>query len=109
MKTLVIGVDSRQYSFRFRSNPEFYEAVRQPIDLARIQAKIKAGEYENVDQMAADINLLVANTKAFYPASTTEFAKAVELQEVFDRERGLLQAITTASTESTSSSADSIG
>nr|CAH8840900.1 unnamed protein product [Trichobilharzia regenti] len=90
-----------------RSHADYYEAVREPMDLARIQAKIKASDYESVDQMATDINLIVANTKAFYPASTTEFAKAVELQDVFDRERQLLQAITTKSTDSTTSSTTS--
>ncbi|KAH8861046.1 Protein polybromo-1 [Schistosoma japonicum] len=90
-----------------RSHADYYEAVREPMDLARIQAKIKACEYESVDQMATDINLIVANTKSFYPASTTEFAKAVELQDVFDHERQLLQVITTRSTDSTASSASS--
>ncbi|VDO99835.1 unnamed protein product [Schistosoma curassoni] len=79
------------------------------MDLARIQAKIKACEYESVDQMATDVNLIVANTKAFYPASTTEFAKAVELQDVFDHERQVLQSITTKSTDSTTSSTSSSG
>ncbi|TPP39754.1 Protein polybromo-1 [Fasciola gigantica] len=87
-----------------RSNPEYYDSVREPIDLARIQAKIKSGEYETVDNMAADINLMVANTKTFYPASTTEFAKAVELQEMFETERNKLQAVANASTASTTSS-----
>ncbi|CAH8475965.1 unnamed protein product [Schistosoma turkestanicum] len=90
-----------------RSNADYYEAVREPMDLARIQAKIKACEYESVEQMATDINLIVANTKSFYPASTTEFAKAVELQDVFDHERQVLQAITTKSTDSTASSTSS--
>ncbi|OON18820.1 Bromodomain protein, partial [Opisthorchis viverrini] len=90
-----------------RSNPEYYEAVKEPIDLARIQAKIKSEEYENVDNMAVDIYLLVANTKAFYPASTAEFAKAVELQEVFDRERQKVQALAAASAASSTSSASS--
>lgn len=79
------------------------------MDLARIQAKIKAGEYETVDNMAADINLIVANTKTFYSASTTEFSKAVELQEVFETERNKLQAVANASTASTTSSIGSSG
>ncbi|CAL8082046.1 unnamed protein product [Calicophoron daubneyi] len=92
---------------RHRSNPEYYELVREPVDLARIQAKIKSGEYDSVDNMASDISLMVANTKAFYPASTTEFAKAVELQEVFDKERQKVQFLVAASTASTASSRSS--
>ncbi|CAH8519270.1 unnamed protein product [Dicrocoelium dendriticum] len=90
-----------------RSNAEYYEAVKELMDLARVQAKIKSSEYESIDDMAADINLIVANTKAFYPASTTEFAKAVELQEVFDKERYRVQALVAASSASTASSASS--
>lgn len=59
--------------------------------------------------MASDINLLVANTKAFYPVTTMEFAKAVELQELFERERQVLQTLTVKSTASTTSSTNSSG
>ncbi|KAF7257005.1 hypothetical protein EG68_05957 [Paragonimus skrjabini miyazakii] len=90
-----------------RSNAEYYETIKEPIDLARIQSKIKADEYETVEQMAADISLLIENTKSFYPASTIEYSLAVELREVFDKERQKILTLAAASNVSTSSSVSS--
>ena len=49
-----------------RSAADYYEAVSSPIDLLKIQNKIKSDEYEDVEQMSSDIQLLVANAKTYY-------------------------------------------
>lgn len=40
--------------------------VANPIDLLRIQQKLKTDEYEDVDQLTVDVDLMVSNAKAFY-------------------------------------------
>ena len=50
----------------FRSVPDYYSTVADPIDMATIQQKIKVQEYEDVEQMSTDIELLVNNAKSFY-------------------------------------------
>ena len=36
------------------------------MDMLRIQQKIKMDEYEDLEQMSADVDLMVTNAKAFY-------------------------------------------
>lgn len=40
--------------------------VTNPIDLLKIQQKLKTEEYDDVDDMHADMELLVSNAKSFY-------------------------------------------
>ena len=50
----------------FRTEPDYYIAITNPIDMVAIQQKVKSGEYEDVDQMTADVELLVSNAKTYY-------------------------------------------
>jgi hypothetical protein len=46
--------------------PDYFKAVKQPIDITRIQQKIKTEEYDSFDAFCADIALLIDNAKVFY-------------------------------------------
>lgn len=49
-----------------RQEPGYYEVVSNPIDLLKVQQKLKTDEYRDMDDLAADIQLMVNNAKAFY-------------------------------------------
>lgn len=49
-----------------RQDPTYYDVVSNPIDLLKIQQKIKTDEYEDVEDMATDVELMVNNAKSFY-------------------------------------------
>lgn len=66
-----------------RQEPSYYELVSNPIDLLRIQQKLKTDTYEDVDELTADIELLVNNAKAFYKPDSEEYADATVLLEIF--------------------------
>ncbi|XP_039291348.1 protein polybromo-1 isoform X3 [Nilaparvata lugens] len=66
-----------------RQEPSYYEVVTNPIDLLKVQQKIKTDEYEHVEQLQADIELLVNNTKAFYKRQSPEYKDATELMDLF--------------------------
>ena len=49
-----------------RTDPEYYDIVSQPIDLLKIHHKVRNEEYDDIDQLTQDIELMVNNAKAFY-------------------------------------------
>ncbi|XP_062616162.1 protein polybromo-1-like [Saccostrea cucullata] len=67
-----------------RAVPDYYEVVATPIDLRKIQQKLKMEEYEDIDQLTTDVELMVNNAKLYYKKSSQEFKDAAELLEVYN-------------------------
>lgn len=68
-----------------RQEPAYYDVVSNPIDLLRIQQKIRTDEYEDLEQMTVDIELLVKNAKTFYQPDSTEYKDACTLWELYQK------------------------
>ncbi|XP_063896085.1 protein polybromo-1 isoform X8 [Helicoverpa armigera] len=66
-----------------RQEPQYYEVVSQPIDLLRVQQKLKTDTYEDIEELSADIELLVNNAKAFYKPDTVEYRDAIDLWKLY--------------------------
>ena len=58
-------------AFVYRAEPDYYDAVTTPMDLSMIQQKLKTEEYDDVEQMSADVQLIVSNAKAVYGVSSS--------------------------------------
>jgi hypothetical protein len=43
-----------------------YQVVTNPIALLKLQQKLKTDEYEDVEELTSDVQLMVNNAKAFY-------------------------------------------
>lgn len=50
----------------YRTAADYYDVVTTPIDLLKIQQKLKTEEYEDIDQLSADVLLMINNAKAYY-------------------------------------------
>ncbi|XP_065079040.1 protein polybromo-1 isoform X3 [Ochlerotatus camptorhynchus] len=67
-----------------RQEPSYYEVVANPIDLLKVQQKLKTEAYEDVDDLTTDIDLIVKNAKAFYKPDSPEYQDACQLMDVFN-------------------------
>ncbi|XP_066994132.2 protein polybromo-1 isoform X3 [Anabrus simplex] len=77
-----------------RQEPGYYErgaraktgerVVSNPIDLLKVQQKLKTDEYEDADELTSDIQLMVNNAKAFYKRTSQEYRDACDLWELFN-------------------------
>lgn len=57
--------------------------VSNPIDLLKVQQKLKTDEYNDIQDLESDIELIVNNTKAFYKKNTQEWKDVDELWNLF--------------------------
>ncbi|EDO33982.1 predicted protein, partial [Nematostella vectensis] len=67
-----------------RSSPEYYDVISTPIDLLKIQQRLKTDEYEDVGTFTADMELLLDNALKYYKPDSQEYQDATQLKQVFD-------------------------
>lgn len=73
-----------------RQEPSYYDIVSSPMDLIRVQQKLKTDAYEDIDDLTSDIELLVNNAKSFYKPDSAEYEDACTLLEIFKAKKAKL-------------------
>jgi protein polybromo-1 len=66
-----------------RSHPQYYDVIKTPIDLMRIQQKLKTDEYRSVHDFLHHVRLLLENARSFFGEGSEEVACVDQLETRF--------------------------
>lgn len=67
-----------------RFEPEYYEQVKEPIDVTTIQHKLKIPEYLTYDQFNDDFMMFIKNNLTYYKDESEEHKDMMKIQELFE-------------------------
>lgn len=72
--------------------PDYYEIIRKPVDIAKIQQRIEDEKYEDMDALERDFMHLCKNTQQYNEDGSLIFEDSIVLQSVFTNARERLEA-----------------
>merc|ERR1712059_246959 len=72
--------------------PDYYEIIRKPVDIAKIQQRIEDEKYEDMDALERDFMNLCKNTQQYNEDGSLIFEDSIVLQSVFTNARERLEA-----------------
>jgi len=71
--------------------PDYYEIIRKPVDIAKIQQRIEEDKYEDMDALERDFMVLCKNTQHYNEEGSLIFEDSIVLQSVFTNARERLE------------------
>merc|ERR1712154_550020 len=71
--------------------PDYYEIIRKPVDIAKIQKRIDEEHYEDMDGVEKDFMLMCKNTQQYNEDGSLIFEDSIVLQSVFTNARSRIE------------------
>merc|ERR1712226_702538 len=71
--------------------PDYYEIIRKPVDIAKIQQRIDDDKYDDMAALQRDFMLLCENTQKYHEDGSLIFEDSIVLQSVFTNARERLE------------------
>merc|ERR1712168_609117 len=71
--------------------PDYYEIIRKPVDIAKIQQRIEDDKYEDMDALERDFMTLCKNTQQYNEDGSLIFEDSIVLQSVFTNARSRIE------------------
>ncbi|KAL4070551.1 hypothetical protein J3A83DRAFT_4244024 [Scleroderma citrinum] len=65
--------------------PNYYEVIKNPMDLSTMGAKLEEGMYKDRFGFEADFRLMIANAKQYSPAGSYAHTEAIFLETFFEK------------------------
>ena len=78
-----------------KTYPQYYNVVKNPIDMETINKRIKNKFYKTLEEFSADVNLMFDNCKLYNNPKSVLYKDACNLQEIFMKVRNHIQAFVT--------------
>merc|ERR1719510_1552541 len=69
--------------------PDYYEVIRRPVDICKIQVKIDDGKYDDLDALQRDYMVLCTNAQNYNQEGSLIYQDSIVLQSVFTNAREL--------------------
>ena len=70
-----------------KTYPQYYNVVKNPIDMETINKRIKSKVYKTLEEFSADVNLMFDNCKLYNNPKSVLYKDACNLQEIFMKVR----------------------
>lgn len=70
-----------------KKNPQYYEKIKNPIDLSTIESNVENGVYDRPVLFDSDINRLFSNALGYYGNDSPEATITMQLQTVYARKK----------------------
>ena len=70
-----------------KTYPQYYNVVKNPIDMETINKRIKSKFYKTLEEFSADVNLMFDNCKLYNNPTSVLYKDACNLQEIFMKVR----------------------
>lgn len=70
-----------------KKNPQYYEKIKNPIDLPTIETNVEKGAYGRPALFDADVNRLFQNAIQYYGAESPEATITTQLQTIYARKK----------------------
>ncbi|NXX67244.1 PB1 protein, partial [Spizella passerina] len=67
--------------------PDYYQQIKTPISLQQIRTKLKNHEYETLDQLEADLNLMFENAKRYNVPNSAIYKRVLKMQQVMQAKK----------------------
>merc|ERR1712241_186612 len=67
--------------------PDYYEIIRRPVDIAKIQQRIDDDKYDEMDSLERDFMTLCKNTQQYNEDGSLIFEDSIVLRSVFTNAR----------------------
>lgn len=61
--------------------PDYYEVIKEPMDLSTMELKLENDKYESFDQFLYDCRLIFKNCRSYNSESTTYYKNATKLEK----------------------------
>merc|ERR1719450_1725041 len=71
--------------------PDYYEIIKRPVDIAKIQQRIDDEKYDDMSALQKDFMLLCTNTQQYNEDGSLIFEDSIVLQSVFTNARERLE------------------